>query len=265
MNYPPRYQALVEQFELKAETAKNLYHVLLTCDIALLCDDSTSMQNRIVEPGMDPFQANQLNQKTRWTELKVLAASIINIVTSINPNGLDIYFLNRPYLLNQTDTTGLQQVFSSPPNGNTPLKAALTQIYNRKIKTLADDKTLLIVTITDGQPSDCSPTQLYNIISGMTAGGRCHVSIADCTDDEEATAYLDNWNRRIKNFDNTDDYREEAIKVKRINGRNFKFDYNDYVIKILLATFIRWYFNRRSRIANNNYDGSNGNGCCNIL
>jgi uncharacterized protein YegL len=258
--YPPKYQALVEQFELKADTAENLFHVLLTCDIALLCDDSTSMQTKIVEPGQDPF-ANAAIQKTRWSELKVLAAAIINVVTAINPNGLDIYFLNRPYLLNQVDTTGLQQVFAAPPSGKTPLRAALTQIYNNKIKKLDANKSLLIVTITDGEPSDCSANQLYNLIAGMTASGKCHVSFADCTNDETATEYLDSWNRRLKNFDNTDDYREECIKVKRINGRNFKFDYNDYVIKILLATFVRWYFN----LDQQNTGNINNSDCCTIL
>jgi len=48
---------------------------------------------------------------------------------------------------------------------------------------------------------------------------------------------------KIPNFDNTDDYREELQKVKQIQGQDFKFDYNDYVVKILLATFVRWYFN----------------------
>jgi len=54
--------------------------------------------------------------------------------------------------------------------------------------------------------------------------------------------YLDEWDGKIKNFDNTDDYREELAKVKRNMGQNFKFDYSDYVAKILLATFDRWFF-----------------------
>jgi len=31
--------------------------------------------------------------------------------------------------------------------------------------------------------------------------------------------------------------------VIKIQGQSFKFSYNDYVVKILLATFVRWYFN----------------------
>lgn len=53
--------------------------------------------------------------------------------------------------------------------------------------------------------------------------------------------YLNKWNDRIKNLNNTGDYRKELQKVKSIQGPNFKFDYTDYVIKILLATFIRHF------------------------
>ena len=49
--------------------------------------------------------------------------------------------------------------------------------------------------------------------------------------------------RHIRNFDNTDDYREELQRVRNAQGPNVKFDYNDYVVKILLATFIKTYFN----------------------
>ena len=60
---------------------------------------------------------------------------------------------------------------------------------------------------------------------------------------QENMRFLDELDKSIPNFDNTDDYRDEQRKVKRIQGVNFKFDYTDYVIKILLATFVKWYFN----------------------
>jgi hypothetical protein len=64
--------------------------------------------------------------------------------------------------------------------------------------------------------------------------------------------YLDRWNGQIRNFDNTDDYREEVQRVKNIQGQQFKFDFTDYIIKILLATFVKWYFDLDQRNVGSN-------------
>jgi hypothetical protein len=63
---------------------------------------------------------------------------------------------------------------------------------------------------------------------------------------------LDKFDGRIPNFDNTDDYREELQRVRYAQGKNFKFDYIDYVLKIMLASFVRWYFllDQRSNVNN---------------
>ena len=41
-----------------------------------------------------------------------------------------------------------------------------------------------------------------------------HVSVAECNDNEEEMAFLDGWDTRLKNFDNTDDYRMELARVR---------------------------------------------------
>ena len=40
-------------------------------------------------------EAGSNKTTTRWMELKRLAAVVIEYVTSVNENGLDLYFLNR--------------------------------------------------------------------------------------------------------------------------------------------------------------------------
>jgi len=138
---------------------------------------------------------------------------------------------------------GLQSAFSAQPNGGTALIGTLRQIYNDKINCASKDRKLLIIVVTDGEPTDGTRTDLYNTLVEITRYGNVHVSFAECTDNAEDMEYLDAWDGCIKNFDNTDDYREELQRVKMVQGMQFKFDYNDYVIKILLATFVRWYFN----------------------
>jgi len=229
---------LVKRHELQPPVPQQLHDVLTNCKIVLLCDDSSSMRQAVVEPG----QRRKDSQTTRWSELKKLAAVIIEFVTATNPEGLDIHFLNRPSLSGVTDMTGLQQVFAKQPNGATPLIGSLRKIHNM-YKNYLMDKQLLIVVITDGEPSDGKRGALFQVLTTITAMGNVHVSFAECTDNEADMRYLDEWDGRIKNFDNTDDYREELKRVKQAQGASFKFDYTDYVVKILLATFVRWYFN----------------------
>lgn len=235
-----RFDQLVKQRELNPTTASNLKHVLTMCDIVLLCDDSDSMSNPIAEEGTDPFAPKR---STRWLELKKLASVIIEFVTATNQDGLDIYFLNRDKLQNVNTTAGLQSVFSQAPSGGTPLVSKLRQIYHEKVCRLSPDKKLLIIVITDGEPTDGSRADLQEVLMNIASRGDVHVSFAECTDNADDMEYLDQWDGLIKNFDNTDDYREELMRVRMAQGPQFKFDYTDYVIKILLATFIRWYFN----------------------
>jgi len=211
------------------------------CEIVLLCDDSGSMAQAIAEDGVDP---NAVKRSTRWLELKKLAAEIIKVVTSHNSQtGLDIHFLNRNPVVGVTDISGLSQVFNSLPSGGTPLLGALKNIHNAKQGILNKGRKLLIVVITDGEPSDCTHQDLFNYLSTLVQNNNIHVSFAECTDNEEDMEYLDSWDGRLRNFDNTDDFRPEQRNVKMCNGQNFKFDYSDYVIKIILATYVRWYFN----------------------
>lgn len=257
-----KFQLLVKQNELSSEIASQLHQVLSNCDIVLLCDDSGSMQNAIIE-------GNTNKQTTRWLELKKLASVIIEFVTAINPNGLDIYFFHRPTLRNVVDMTNLQNTFNELPNGRTPLISTLKKIYKDK-SDLPAERQLLIVVITDGEPTDGSYDDLYYAL--VNKRDNVHVSLAECTDNEEEMRYLDSFDGRIRNFDNTDDYREELARVKAVQGQQFKFDYTDYVIKILLATFVRWYFNldqTGARQVNNYVDQSTykrqDSGCCSIL
>ena len=195
------------------------------------------MQNAIAEEGIDPFSPKK---STRWMELKKLASVLIEFVTSANSDGLDIYFLNRAGVTGVKDVSGLQSVFSALPMGSTPLISAISRIIVNTPPPPVGSFVLLIV-VTDGEPTDGSRMDLFNVLQNKPS--YFHISFAECTDNAEDMEYLDQWDGVIQNFDNTDDYREELNRIQQIQGSQFKFDYTDYVIKILLATFIRYYFN----------------------
>lgn len=232
-----RFNQLIKQNELNQQVANQLYQVLSTCEIVMLCDDSSSMSKCLAEEGTDPFAPKRT---TRWLELKRLAAGLIDFVTSINPAGLDIYFLNRPMIKGVTNIAGLQSTFNTPPDGGTPLIGALNRIYYDK-RDIPSNKNLLIIVISDGEPTDGSRSDLYNTL--VNKRNNVHISFTECTDNAEDMEYLDAWDGLIRNFDNTEDYREELARIKNIQGNQFKYDFTDHIVRILLCTFLRWYFN----------------------
>lgn len=67
----------------------------------------------------------------------------------MDSNGIDIYFLNRPPVLNVTDARLVTQEFSQPPHGLTPITPALRKILEAK-RSISYEKKLVVVIATDG-------------------------------------------------------------------------------------------------------------------
>ena len=216
--YPERFIALVKKLEVDQQTAFDLYSVLSSCDIVLLCDDSGSMLSTVApEPGAPP----QSTPVTRWDQLKRFAATLIDFVTSINPEGLSITFLNRQGLSRVTALAGLQPLFADQPNNGTPLGGALQRLFQAGQHLRAQGRHQLIVVATDGEPSDCSSQDLYRIIAGGI-NQYVHVSAVEFTDNEETMAYMDGWNSSLATFDNTDDWAVDLRKVRNLRGPNYR-------------------------------------------
>lgn len=259
-----RFDLLMERRELDCKTANDLRQYIPSCKVVLLADDSTSMSNVIAEEGNNPFAPRN---STRWMELQKLAAILIEFVTALTPQGLDLYFLNRKGVFNATSVADCGPSFQTPPDGKTPLCAALSNIF--RTVTVQPGQTLLILVLTDGCPSDGTLSDFLNLLLQMPKN--VHVSMVELTDDESDMEWLDQLDGVVSNFDNTDDYREEVARVMQKQGPQFKFNRNDYVAKILLATFSRWYFNldqNNNNVNVNNYSSYNNpntNICTNTL
>ena len=69
--------------------------VLEDYETIIICDDSGSM-SAIVDDSTGPLG----KKKTRWDELCQTVSIITEIATALDPNGIDIYFLNRSPLHN---------------------------------------------------------------------------------------------------------------------------------------------------------------------
>jgi hypothetical protein len=245
INGPDQWAQYVTMKEWDVEIANKIYASLSNVRLVMVCDDSNSMRQAIAEEGTDPFAPKK---STRWLELKKLASEIITLGTIVNPqDGVDLHFLNRAGVMACRSASSLQDTFLLAPTGGTPLVSTINNVAAALRSVMDNGQVVLLVVITDGEPAG-GPGEtrdgLFTCLQRVTANGRLHVSFAECTDMADDMEYLDLWDGKIRNFDNTDDYREELQRVRVAqNDPTFKFDYSDYVNKILMATLDRWFYN----------------------
>ena len=247
-----RFQQFVAMREVSPSVADDLFGVLTTSRVVLLLDDSGSMNTSVSDP-LRPAAP----PSTRWAELLRLCGCVVDIVTSTTPAGVDCYFLNRPPVLGVCAPEQVAPAFNySPPQGGTPLIRALQQIFATYGPEAEAGRRVIVVVITDGEPSDGSPEQLFAVLQ-QQRHQNIHVSIAECNDNEDEMAYLDGWDKRLLNFDNSDDFSMELMRVRAANGPRFRFTYLDYAVKIILGSTMRRYFNEDQALGG-------GEGCCAI-
>ncbi len=192
--------------------------------IIVLCDDSGSMNTQV-----------DGTKTTRWNELCKAVNEILKFAMIFDPIGMDIHFLNRPGVKSVTSVQQIENIFSSPPNGLTPLVSKLESI-TQQYKHIPYGKLLIIAT--DGEPSDDSAPS-YNKLSAhidnMTKQGY-NISFLICTDRDEQVAYLNAFDKKYSAIDVVDDYITESNEVKSKQGRRFKFSYGDYLVKLLVGS-----------------------------
>ena len=242
----------MENNEIKPDASADLLSVLSDTKIVLLLDDSGSMSTRVVDPGASAFALSAGGvQATRWSELEKLTASVVDMLTAApTAEKMDAYFLNRGKHLNVSDRSQIAPFFSQGPRGGTPLCGSLRRIFDAYQADMQAGRRVLVIVITDGEPSDGGVDDLFSLMESALKYGRnkdkLFVSFAECNDNEEEMAYLDGWDTRLPHFDNTDDFPMEALRVKaaqRARGERQRFTYVDYVIKIVLGAVLRKYWN----------------------
>ena len=241
------FQMYVADNELSEEVATDLYDVLTTTRVVLLLDDSGSMGTRIAPPTGTGF-TNTGAGTTRWSELDKVAATVVEMVNATTGGGVDMHFLNRPAVMDVRSRVQMQPAFVQGPGGGTPLLRAIRSLGEAYSGDLSAGGRVLFLVITDGEPSDGSPSDLFRVLDTTLRRYLPHlfVSFAECNDNEEEMAYLDGWDRRLPNFDNTDDFGMEAQRVKaaqRSKGLRQRFSYADYIVKIILGSILPKYFN----------------------
>lgn len=221
-------QNVIAMYEIKNYDANELAKIE-GVDIVFLCDDSGSMRSRVQTTG-----------KTRWDELRETCATVIEIATVFDQDGVDVYFLNRPPIKNcLSRDPRLQQCFAHPPSGYTPLSQALHTIMMENA-VAGKTKKLLIMIATDGCPTDNEGNVDMNGFRSVVQRSTGCVSrmvciqFLACSDNDDDVAWLNRMDKEIKNVDVTDDYESEKQEVLR-TGRFHQFSKGDYVVKALLG------------------------------
>ncbi|CAM4854505.1 unnamed protein product [Rotaria socialis] len=107
------YEDFTHRYAINKNFATKL-HQLRGYEIVFICDDSDSMKNPIV---CKDFSSRQQEETTRWEQLKNIVSIVVDLASTLDPDGVDVYFLNRRPALNVRSSKELTNIFATPPNG----------------------------------------------------------------------------------------------------------------------------------------------------
>ena len=253
-----RFQAIAQQFEIRGDYCQKLRQ-LEGYEIIIVCDDSGSMGTPVSNTNGSVSAFGK--QMTRWDELRNTVSLIVDIGSTLDKSGLDIYFLNRPSVSGITTSQQIQPIFAIPPSGWTPLTATLTRIFHEKASAISEKKVLLVIA-TDGQPTDTNGNvDIQNFMSILKKKHKnVYVSILACTDDENSVGYLNNIDKVVSDIDVVDDYRSERKEIQQVQGNEYAFSFGDYVVKALLGP-IDPYFDSLDEKKSSTVKNSKKEGC----
>jgi hypothetical protein len=243
-SYDPLQHALfsfANQFNIAPQHV-NMLRQMIGKQVAIICDDSGSMSNATTSPSLftgnflpnDPFAP----RRTRFDEVKEMMMAMIQIVCAMDPDGVDIYFLNRDDAKNVTNPADVAQLFAVPPNGYTPLVKTFNRVMADNMSKLEENK-LIVFIITDGVPYVLNdPSESSDAFKNalLSKHKNVNVSIAACTDDPIVMKFLNEIDGVIPNVDICHNYLKEQQEVLAVQGKNFPFTVGDYLVKFLLGS-----------------------------
>jgi hypothetical protein len=200
-------------------------------EVAVVCDDSGSMNT--------PLDGSE---QTRWDQLRKVVTMVLEVILPLNPGGVDLYFLNREPLQHVNDPAQVQQIFSEPPVGYTPLVPVLEKVFQLPASRRGHDKKLLVFIATDGAPTDGDGKETIDQLEQLMREKRqeetTFVQFLICTDEPYHMDYLTGWDRTMKNVDVTRDFKREKQQIQQCRGTAHPFTMGDYVVKALVGPIV---------------------------
>ncbi|CAF5028802.1 unnamed protein product, partial [Rotaria sp. Silwood1] len=136
-----KFQQFIRRYEINTTFASKL-RSLDGYEIVFICDDSGDVSG--------PYK----KAPTRWDELKQTVSIVVDLASTLDPDGVDVYFLNREPLYNACYAYLFNKLFIVEMSlGPTPIVKILRKILKDKRNQIRERK-LLILLATDGQPTD---------------------------------------------------------------------------------------------------------------
>ena len=199
--------------------------------VVVVCDDSGSMNT--------PLDGTE---QTRWDQLRKVVIMVLEVIMPLNPLGVDLYFLNRDPVFHVKDPAQVQQIFSEPPAGYTPLVPVLEKVFRLPASRRGHDKKLLVFIATDGAPTDDSGIETIDELERLMREKRqpvtTFVQFLICTDEPQYVDYLTGWDRMMENVHVTQDFKREKKQIQQCRGTAHPFTMGDYVVKALVGAIV---------------------------
>ncbi|CAF0816623.1 unnamed protein product [Adineta ricciae] len=234
------FQKYVAHYEINQTFARRLFTGLDGYEIVFICDDSGSMNTPL-----DDIRKTHGRSETRWSRLQKTVSIVVDLASTLDPNGVDVYFLNRDPVLHVRNSKELVATFAEEPSGPTSVTKILRNILHMKRDEI-QQRNLLIVLATDGLPTDdAGHTELapfeHVLEKERIPINKIPMTIIACTNDREIMRYLNFLDKHVPYLDVVEDYKHEREQILRIQERGFPFTFGDYIVKTLMGGIDRWF------------------------
>ena len=230
-------EELIETCDISSSLSQAFYIVKEKFDIVLVWDNSGSMNK---ESSYVDEKGVTINT-TRWGESCKVMESIVRFATTVDTNGVDVYFFDNERHIKVHNVDDIRKEFTnSAPKSNT-----LTPIVQTLRRIQADfkenSKDVLIVIVTDGLPMATPIETVENLKSTIIdmiqiPEPKFRISVVLATNDDAVVQMYNEIDDDLDYFDVSDDYTSEKQEIIAKQGPSFKFRYGDYILKILLGS-----------------------------
>ena len=238
----------VERMQNELDVPEQIVRDLLSvagADIVVVADDSGSMG----------AVANYVTRSTRWTELRDTLQKLAHMLLVVDhTDGFHIQFLNDPTWHEIRSGSQVETLFyGRQPKGRTPLATRLRPLLSGQWhpKGHAAETDLILLIMTDGEPSDCSFSELRTLVGQKSPNVYCTFMM--CTEEDDVVEQYNKSLDRLPGVDITDDYVSEKKEVEKLGN---KLSYYKWMAKAVLGGKMPKYDHMDEKRA------GGGGGCC---
>mmetsp|Transcript_19282 Transcript_19282/g.57478 ORF Transcript_19282/g.57478 Transcript_19282/m.57478 type:complete len:276 (+) Transcript_19282:239-1066(+) len=238
----------VERMQNELDVPEQIVRDLLSvagADIVVIADDSGSMG----------AVANYVTRSTRWTELRDTLQKLAHMLLVVDhTDGFHIQFLNDPTWHEIRSGSQVETLFyGRQPKGRTPLATRLRPLLSGQWhpKGHGAETDLILLIMTDGEPSDCSFSELRQLVGQKSPKVYCTFMM--CTEEDDVVEQYNKSLDRLPGVDITDDYVSEKKEVEKLGN---KLSYYKWMAKAVLGGKMPKYDHMDEK------KGAGGGGCC---